>query len=139
MDKPFNITNFLCISNNWESLTCNWTKPENPIKTNYKINFRFPGSDNSNQQSTSNQTISVQGLNYSFNVTGLEYLFWVYVRTALSGGDDSGPLLLASLLKPSPSIGSKSYFDIFNLIYDSDEFLECNIYEILNQLYWYLS
>ena len=102
MDKPFNITNFLCISNNWESLTCNWTKPENPIKTNYKINFRFPGSDNSNQQSTSNQTISIQGLNYSFNVTGLEYLFRVYVRTALSDGDDKWSALSGILAETKP-------------------------------------
>ncbi|XP_025196272.1 cytokine receptor-like [Melanaphis sacchari] len=40
--KPLNVTNFSCVSNNWESLTCNWTKPENPIKTNYKIYFRLP-------------------------------------------------------------------------------------------------
>ncbi|CAH1731218.1 unnamed protein product [Aphis gossypii] len=41
--KPLNITNFSCVSNNWENLTCNWTKPENPIKTTYKIYFRLPG------------------------------------------------------------------------------------------------
>eukprot|EP00102_Acyrthosiphon_pisum_P024183 XP_016661393.1 PREDICTED: phosphatidylinositol phosphatase PTPRQ isoform X2 [Acyrthosiphon pisum] len=41
--KPTKITNFSCISNNWVSLTCNWTKPENPIKTSYKVFFRIPG------------------------------------------------------------------------------------------------
>ncbi|KAL5237172.1 hypothetical protein ACI65C_004582 [Semiaphis heraclei] len=41
--KPAKITNFSCISDNWVSLTCNWTKPENPIKTTYKLFFRLPG------------------------------------------------------------------------------------------------
>ncbi|XP_022172088.1 cytokine receptor-like isoform X2 [Myzus persicae] len=41
--KPATITNFSCISDNWVSLTCNWTKPENPIKTTYKLFFRLPG------------------------------------------------------------------------------------------------
>uniref|UniRef100_A0A2S2NC68 Cytokine receptor n=1 Tax=Schizaphis graminum TaxID=13262 RepID=A0A2S2NC68_SCHGA len=41
--KPAIITNFSCISDNWVSLTCNWTKPENPIKTSYKLFFRLPG------------------------------------------------------------------------------------------------
>ncbi|XP_060848047.1 cytokine receptor-like [Rhopalosiphum padi] len=41
--KPLNVTNFACTSNNWESLSCNWTKPENPIKTAYKVYFRLAG------------------------------------------------------------------------------------------------
>ncbi|XP_050530004.1 cytokine receptor [Daktulosphaira vitifoliae] len=41
--KPLKITNYTCISSNWESLTCNWTKPDNPVKTTYKIYFRLPG------------------------------------------------------------------------------------------------
>ncbi|XP_060857654.1 cytokine receptor-like isoform X2 [Metopolophium dirhodum] len=41
--KPTTITNFSCISDNWVSLKCNWTKPENPIKTSYKVIFRVPG------------------------------------------------------------------------------------------------
>eukprot|EP00102_Acyrthosiphon_pisum_P019205 XP_016656415.1 PREDICTED: cytokine receptor-like [Acyrthosiphon pisum] len=227
--KPFNITKFSCISNNWESLTCNWTKPENPIKTNYKIYFRLPGrafsrsilncptdsdirnntcywdlsttplyrqsyeyyyftiigqnalgkslttirfhhyaniipaapriiaavdktessvellwslgtmsfyshgliykiqyksqwesnpehwnsiyfvSDNSNPQSTSNETTSVQVMNYSFNVTDLKYpftlyVFCIYVRTALSVGDDKWSVPCCIFVETKPTI-----------------------------------
>ncbi|VVC44107.1 Hypothetical protein CINCED_3A018202 [Cinara cedri] len=41
--KPFPISNFSCISHNWVSLRCNWTKPQNPVVTNYKLYFRLPG------------------------------------------------------------------------------------------------
>ncbi|XP_022168704.1 cytokine receptor-like [Myzus persicae] len=43
LDKPAIITNFSCISYNWVSLKCNWTKPENPIRTTYKLFFKLPG------------------------------------------------------------------------------------------------
>ncbi|VVC42350.1 Fibronectin type III,Immunoglobulin-like fold [Cinara cedri] len=41
--KPFPISNFSCISYNWVSLRCNWTKPQNPVVTTYKLFFRLPG------------------------------------------------------------------------------------------------
>ncbi|XP_050436936.1 cytokine receptor-like isoform X2 [Adelges cooleyi] len=41
--KPLPVTNFTCISLYWKSLSCNWTKPNNPVKTTYKIVFKLPG------------------------------------------------------------------------------------------------
>nr|CAD7571660.1 unnamed protein product [Timema californicum] len=41
--KPQEVKNFTCISQNWQNLTCSWEKPENFVKTKYKLRYRFPG------------------------------------------------------------------------------------------------
>ncbi|KAK7792052.1 hypothetical protein R5R35_014563 [Gryllus longicercus] len=41
--KPQEVKDFSCISHNWQNLTCRWIKPENPIKTTYKLHFYLPG------------------------------------------------------------------------------------------------
>jgi len=40
---PLDVENFSCISENWENLNCTWEEPYNPIKTQYKLDFKEPG------------------------------------------------------------------------------------------------
>ncbi|XP_050425934.1 cytokine receptor-like isoform X2 [Adelges cooleyi] len=41
--KPLPIKNFTCISLGWINLSCHWNKPDNPVKTTYKLTFKLPG------------------------------------------------------------------------------------------------
>ncbi|XP_071454335.1 cytokine receptor isoform X2 [Hetaerina americana] len=41
--KPQEVTNFTCISNNWQSLTCSWVPPHNYVKTTYTLVYRLAG------------------------------------------------------------------------------------------------
>lgn len=43
-DKVAPITNFECLSYNWEVLNCTWTPPENAIKTRYEVHYELPAS-----------------------------------------------------------------------------------------------
>ena len=38
-----NVTDFRCISDNWEDLICTWTEPWNPARTNYDLTFKELG------------------------------------------------------------------------------------------------
>lgn len=39
---PQEITNFSCVSHNWQNLTCSWRKPHNYITTTYELGYK-PG------------------------------------------------------------------------------------------------
>lgn len=39
--KPSEITDFSCVSHNFENLTCSWTAPQTYVKTNYSLTYRF--------------------------------------------------------------------------------------------------
>lgn len=41
--KPKPVTDFSCISHNFENLTCTWTAPQNYIRTNYSLKYHFQG------------------------------------------------------------------------------------------------
>ncbi|KAF2881194.1 hypothetical protein ILUMI_24978 [Ignelater luminosus] len=41
--KPLPVTDFECISYNYENLTCKWTQMENFVKTTYNLTYNFPG------------------------------------------------------------------------------------------------
>lgn len=41
--RPQNVSDFSCVSQNWQNLTCSWKKRPNPIKTRYKVWYRLPG------------------------------------------------------------------------------------------------
>lgn len=41
--KPQPITNFDCVSHNWQNLTCTWKNPPNFVKTKYELKFRLGG------------------------------------------------------------------------------------------------
>ncbi|KAK3917504.1 Cytokine receptor [Frankliniella fusca] len=40
---PQDVSDFSCISQNWQNLTCTWKKKYNPVKTRYTIWYRLPG------------------------------------------------------------------------------------------------
>ncbi|XP_060537286.1 cytokine receptor [Cylas formicarius] len=40
--KPQKVTDFTCISLNYQNLTCTWTAPENYVRTHYNLSFTFP-------------------------------------------------------------------------------------------------
>ncbi|EAT35350.1 AAEL012471-PA [Aedes aegypti] len=39
--KPYNVTNFKCRSENWQNMNCSFIQKQNPIPTDYKLNFKF--------------------------------------------------------------------------------------------------
>lgn len=41
--KPQPITNFNCVSHNWQNLSCTWKNPHNNLKTKYRLKFRVGG------------------------------------------------------------------------------------------------
>ena len=43
LDPPLKVTDFRCISDNWEDLICTWTEPWNPARTNYDFSLKAPG------------------------------------------------------------------------------------------------
>ena len=43
-DEPLAPENFTCISDNWESLTCTWDIPYNPVKTTYELFYYEQGN-----------------------------------------------------------------------------------------------
>lgn len=47
--KPKEVTNFTCISHNWEVLNCSWVEPKNGIKTNYSIYYMLTRRAGRNQ------------------------------------------------------------------------------------------
>ncbi|RZF47644.1 hypothetical protein LSTR_LSTR009528 [Laodelphax striatellus] len=40
--KPKEVTNFTCLSYNWESLNCTWDISYNPVKTSYSLRYLLP-------------------------------------------------------------------------------------------------
>lgn len=40
---PQDVSDFSCVSQNWQNLTCTWKKKYNPVKTRYTIWYRLPG------------------------------------------------------------------------------------------------
>ncbi|KRT83594.1 Fibronectin domain-containing protein [Oryctes borbonicus] len=40
--KPQPVTDFKCIGNNFENMTCSWTPPTNYVPTNYSLSYTFP-------------------------------------------------------------------------------------------------
>ncbi|XP_039299117.1 cytokine receptor isoform X1 [Nilaparvata lugens] len=40
--KPKEVTNFTCLSYNWENLTCTWDISYNPVKTSYNLRYLLP-------------------------------------------------------------------------------------------------
>lgn len=49
---PQNITDFDCISYNHDRLVCNWTAPENYVKTNYSLTYTLEGRPSRLRQNT---------------------------------------------------------------------------------------
>lgn len=41
--KPLKVKDFHCIGYNYENLTCEWTKPQNYVRTNYTLQNYFQG------------------------------------------------------------------------------------------------
>lgn len=41
--EPMKPENFMCVSRNWEELTCSWDPVPNDVATNYTLRFHFTG------------------------------------------------------------------------------------------------
>ncbi|KAL4103265.1 hypothetical protein QTP88_018642 [Uroleucon formosanum] len=92
--KPINITSFSCISNNWESLTCNWTKPENPIKTSYKIYFRLPGRSRSIMTCPTDSDVRNNTCYWDLSTTPLYRQSYEYYYITIAGQNSLGKMLI---------------------------------------------
>ncbi|BES90108.1 FN3 [Nesidiocoris tenuis] len=87
-DKPQPLENFNCVSHNWESLNCSWTRKPNFIptqynvsftlkKTNYKYHFPCPGPTDNNYclwNASSIPTYRVPYTHYYFLIKGTNVL-----------------------------------------------------------------
>lgn len=86
--KPQPVTDFNCVSHNWQNLTCSWKKPHNYVTTNYELKFRLggPGASKRNYITCPLETATNESCFWNFETDPMykqqdaEYFFYFHGR-----------------------------------------------------------
>lgn len=90
--KPKEVENFSCISYNWKVLKCNWSVPDNEIKTDYTVSYRIPnrGGRNMLYRCPTNDDVNYHNCSWSITSTPSYRNNFRYLNFIITGNNTLG-------------------------------------------------